>query len=306
MPFDRKTMVIAEGTRFEEYVIVTKGDVIVGDGSTVEFGIKTDDRIFVGERARIKGSLDSRGDVRVDSFSNIEGDVTSKGSVYLGERVVIHRKLSVRGDLDVGDDVEIKEGFEAKGWINIRSPIPIVIYIFIYLLQLLKLGRSEEIEKILKELEEGESTIPITDNFTFIPNNSFLGIQNSEAPSRLIIGNDCKVMGNFNVGEDIRVGKNSIIHGSLSSKKDVLIEDEVEIKGGISASGNVYVGENSKIHGDIMAEKVFLPQSSRVDGTIIARRGLTFGRIDKEVAEEKLKRFNAGVDVVDEVEKILE
>jgi predicted acyltransferase (DUF342 family) len=68
----------------------------------------------------------------------------------------------------------------------------------------------------------------------------------------------------------------------------------------------VYVGENSKIHGDIMAEKVFLPQSSRVDGTIIARRGLTFGRIDKEVAEEKLKRFNAGVDVVDEVEKILE
>ena len=69
--------------------------------------------------------------------------------------------------------IEIDNGFEAKGWINIRSPIPVVIYIFIYLLQLLKMGHSEEIDRILEEIEDNErDTIPISETFLFIPNNS--------------------------------------------------------------------------------------------------------------------------------------
>ena len=62
--------------------------------------------------------------MRVDIFSTIGGDIQSGGNVYLGEKAKIKGTLSLKGDLDVGDSVEIEKGFEAKGWINIRNPVP--------------------------------------------------------------------------------------------------------------------------------------------------------------------------------------
>jgi predicted acyltransferase (DUF342 family) len=142
MVFDRKTLVIPGKTQFEEKIISSVGDVVIGDRSLVHFGIKTNGRIFVGEYVITDGDLSAKNDVRIDIFSSIGGDISSGGNVYLGEKVKVAGKLSLAGDLDVGDNVEIESGFEAKGWINIRSPIPTVIYIFIYLLQLLKMGHS--------------------------------------------------------------------------------------------------------------------------------------------------------------------
>ena len=186
MAFDRKTLVIPDNTKFEEKTIVTKGDVVIGDRCLIQFGIKTDGRIFVGEHVIIDGGLDSTKDIRVDIFSSIGGDVKCGGNVYFGEKVKIKGKLSLDGDLDVGDSVEIDKGFEAKGWINIRSPIPVVIYVFIYLLQLLKMGHSEEIDRILEEIEENEGdTIPISETFLFIPNNSIIGVQKSKVDYNL-------------------------------------------------------------------------------------------------------------------------
>jgi len=154
MVFDRQTLVIPDGTTIDEGCIRTTGDVIIGDRCLVQYGIKTDGRIFVGEHVIIDGDLFATGDIRMDIFTRIRGNVNSDQNVYLGEKVSVDGKLSVTGDLDVGDSVNVKDGFEAKGWINIRSPIPMVIYIFIYLMQLLKMGHSEEIERILEELEE--------------------------------------------------------------------------------------------------------------------------------------------------------
>ena len=148
MVFDRQTLVIPDGTIIEEDCIQSNGDVIIGDRCLVQFGIKTDGRIFIGEHVIIDGDLSATGDIRIDIFSRIRGNVHSKQNVYLGEKVTVDGKLSVTGDLDVGDSVNVKEGFEAKGWINIRSPIPMIIYIFIYLMQLLKMGHSEEIERM--------------------------------------------------------------------------------------------------------------------------------------------------------------
>ena len=149
MAFDRKTLVIPDKTRFEEQIISTAGDVVIGDRSLLQFSIDTDGRIFIGEHVITGGNLKATKDVRIDIFSSIGGDIQSGGNVYLGEKVKVKGKLSLNGDLDVGDSVEIESGFEAKGWINIRSPIQTVIYIFIYMLQLLKMGHSEEIELLL-------------------------------------------------------------------------------------------------------------------------------------------------------------
>ena len=86
MTFDRKTLVIPDNTKFEEKTIITKGDVVIGDRCLIQFGIKTDGRIFVGEHVIIDGNLEASNDIRIDIFSNIGGNVKSGGNVYFGEK----------------------------------------------------------------------------------------------------------------------------------------------------------------------------------------------------------------------------
>ena len=307
MVFDRKTLVIPDNTKFEEKTIVTKGDVVIGDRCLISFGIKTDGRIFVGEHAIIDGGLDSTGDVRVDIFSNIGGDVKSGGNVYFGEKCKIKGKLFLRGDLDVGDSVEIEKGFEAKGWINIRSPIPVVIYIFIYLMQLLKMGHSEEIERILEEIEENDGdTIPISETFLFIPNNTIIGIQKSKVDYNVRIGKNSRIIGNLDVKGNIFVNKKSNIHGTIKSTGNVFIDKDVTVQGNLTTNGIVSIEEKSKIAGNIHADKINLSKEGIVNGKLFAKNGITFLEKTSELAEDKIKRFETDANIVDEVKDMLE
>ncbi|MCU0851186.1 MAG: polymer-forming cytoskeletal protein [Candidatus Thermoplasmatota archaeon] len=307
MAFDRKTLVIPDKTLFDEAVILTKGDVVIGDRSLVRFGVQTDGRIFVGEHAIIDGNLESPHDVRVDIFSSIGGDVRSGGNVYLGEKTKIQGALSLKGDLDVGDSVEIEKGFEAKGWINIRNPVPMVIYIFIYLLQLLKMGRSEEIERILEELEQNEGdTIPISESFLFLPNNSIMSISNSKVEGNLQVGKECKLLGNYEVKGNIIIEEKSQIFGTLKATGNVYIGKTVKIHGNITALGIVTITEQADIVGNISAEEISLSKNASIQGTFHAKKSIAFVDTAKEQATEKVKRFENDVDVVDEVKELLE
>lgn len=307
MPFDRKTLVIPDQTKFEERTIITNGDVVIGDRCLINFGIKTDGRIFVGEHVIIDGNLESANDIRVDIFSNIGGDVKSGGNVYFGEKVSVNGKLTLNGDLDVGDSVKIEKGFEAKGWINIRSPIPIVIYIFIYLLQLLKMGHSEEIDRILEEIEENEGdTIPISETFLFIPNNSIIGIQKSRIDYNLCVGKKSRLLGNFDVKGNVFIENNSIIHGTLKSSGDVFCDKKTTVQGNISSNGDVKIEDKAFIAGNISGNKIYLSKTSTVNGKLYAKNGISFMATSKVKAEEKVKRFETDADVVEEVGHMLE
>jgi predicted acyltransferase (DUF342 family) len=307
MTFDKKTLVIPEETKFEEKTIVTKGDVVIGDRCTVQFGIKTDGRIFIGENAVIEGNLDATNDIRVDIFSNINGDVSSGGNVYFGEKVKVNGKLSLKGDLDVGDSVEIEKGFEAKGWINIRNPIPIVIYIFIYLLQLLKMGHSEEIDRILEEIEENEGkTIPISERFLFIPNNSEIGIQQSKVNNNVFIGKKSTILGNYEIKGNIFIENDSIFHGTLNSTGDVYCGKKTVIKGNINSNGTLRIDDKANIAGNISGFKIYLSKAAIVNGELYSKSGISFTSSTSVKAAEKIQRFKSNTDVVDEVENLLE
>jgi predicted acyltransferase (DUF342 family) len=307
MTFDRKTLVIPDKTNFQEQLIVTKGDVVIGDRSLLHFGVNTDGRIFVGEHAIVDGNLLSPHDVRVDIFSTIGGDIQSGGNVYLGEKAKIKGALSLKGDLDVGDSVEIEKGFEAKGWINIRSPVPVVIYIFVYLLQLLKMGRSEEIERILEELEQNEGgTIPISESFLFLPNNSIISVSNSKVEGSLQIGGECKLLGNYDIKGNISVGEKSEIFGTLKATGNVFIGKKVKIHGNISSTGIVTIADQAEIIGNVSGEEILLSKTTSVQGTLLGKKGIVFQDATKELATEKVKRFENNVDMVDEVKEMLE
>jgi len=307
MAFDRKTFVIPDKTKFEEHTIVTSGDVIIGDRCLIQFGIKTDGRIFVGEHVIIDGSLESSDDIRVDIFTSIGGNVKSSGNVFLGEKVRVKGKLSLKGDLDVGDSVDIEEGFEAKGWINIRSPIPMVIYIFIYLLQLLKMGKSEEIEKILDELDENDGdTIPISETFLYIPNNSIVGVQKSKVDYNLQVGKKSRIIGNFEIKGNSIIDNDTIFHGTLKATGNVFCGKKTKVQGNIESDGDVRIDDKVKIAGSISGNKIYLSKEASVNGELFAKNGVSFMMANEIAAEEKLKRFESDTDVVDEVETLLE
>lgn len=255
----------------------------------------------------IDGALQSARDVRIDIFSSVGGDILSGGNVFLGEKVKVKGKLSLKGDLDVGDSVHIEKGFEAKGWINIRSPIPVMIYIFIYLLQLLKMGRSEEIERILEELEQSEGeTVPISESFLFIPDDSFISVSNSQIDGCLSIGKECNLLGNYNVKGNISIDEKTEVLGSLKAAGNVCCRARVKIHGTITANGLVSIGDGAEIIGDISGEEILLSKTAIVHGTLLGRKGVSFLDSSKEQATERLKRFESDVDLIDNVKEMLE
>ncbi len=307
MTFDRMTLIIPDNTKFDECNIITKGDVVIGNRCLLQFGIKTDGRIFIGEHVKIEGDLVANGDVRVDIFSSIAGNVRSEKNIYLGEKVNVKGKLSLKGDLDVGDSVEISQGFEARGWINIRSPIPVVIYIFIYLLQLLKMGHSEEIEKILKELEKNsESKIAISEIFLFIPDNTTIGILKSKVDYNISLGKKSILRGNFDVKGNVTIESDSVVHGSISSIGDFYCGKNTVINGNIVSNNNVRIEEKSSIAGDISGKKIFLSKTASINGELFAKEGVSFISPSKIKMDEKVKRFETEANIIDEVKNILE
>jgi len=299
MVFDRQTLVIPDGTTIDEGCIRTTGDVIIGDRCLVQYGIKTDGRIFVGEHVIIDGDLFATGDIRMDIFTRIRGNVNSDQNVYLGEKVSVDGKLSVTGDLDVGDSVNVKDGFEAKGWINIRSPIPMVIYIFIYLMQLLKMGHSEEIERILEELEENEGEpIPISEVFLFVPSNAMIG-KNSKTDGNLRVGKQAWIQGSFEVKGNVVLGDDTVFSGNITAGGNAFCGKHNTVKGSIQAGDVIRLDENTEVTGDVDGVKLHLAKTAVIQGTCYASHGMTFLTPYDYEADEKIRRFEEDLEILE-------
>ncbi len=299
MVFDRQTLVIPDGTTIDEDCIQTTGDVIIGDRCLVQYGIKTDGRIFVGEHVIIDGNLFATGDIRMDIFTRIRGNVNSDQNVYLGEKVTVDGKLSVTGDLDVGDSVDVKEGFEAKGWINIRSPIPMVLYIFIYLMQLLKMGHSEEIERILEELEEHDGEpIPISEVFLFVPSNAMIG-KNSKTDGNLRVGKQAWIQGSVEVKGNVVLGDDTVFNGNIAAGGNAFCGKHNTVKGSIQAGDVIKLDEYTEVTGDVDGVKLHLAKTAVIQGTCYASRGMTFITPYDYEADEKIRRFEEDLEILE-------
>jgi predicted acyltransferase (DUF342 family) len=301
VPFDKKSFVVPDGTRFEEHTVVAPGDVVLGNHVRFEFGVATKGRIFGGENVHVDGHLKTPADLRLDHFCRISGTVEAGGNVYLGEKSRIEGKLVVGGDLDVGDDVAIAQGFEAKGWINIRNPVPIVIYLFIYLMELLRLGRSAEVERLLAELEAAQERIQIQEGFLYVPDGSTVGLTNSIIKGNLHIGKGCRILGNYVVHGNVNVGPESKVFGALRAAGTVRVQGRAEIQGTIESSRGVQIGEEVRVLGDVRAETVDMFHSAVVDGRVVAPGGIRFSTQQSLAMQEKVERYAAGIrdDIVD-------
>jgi predicted acyltransferase (DUF342 family) len=268
----------------EEHTIVVEGDIIIGNHSDIRYGLIASS-IILGERVKIAGDMTATSDVRIDIWSQIGGNVKTDTNAYIGEFVEINGKLLVKGDLDIGNDVKINGGFETRGWIVIRNPVPVIIYLFLYLSELLRLGKDEEVEKALEDIFEDDSTI-MSDKAMIIPNGSKISIDSIRVPADAILGDECRLVGNIRAGS-LSMGNDTTLYGSIRTLEDITIGKDNSIHGNIISRGKVYIDEGSHVLGEINAQSITIHEEARVDGVMRAAEGIVFKREEEEVINER-------------------
>jgi predicted acyltransferase (DUF342 family) len=264
-PLDR--LVIPDGTTAEERDLVTEGDVIVGGQSNVEFGVRGRN-VMAGERVRFGGDIEAEEDCRLDMWCDVAGNVLVGQDAYLGERVHVGGQLKVAGDLDIGDDVNIEEGFEANGWIVIRNPMPTIVFLFVYLSQLLRIGEEEAAEEVVSELlESGDADHePLV-----VPRNGRVSDDAWQVSTPATIGRSCRLHGNIRA-EAIEVGTDNNVFGSLRARGDVVVGEDTRIHGDVTTrGGNVVIETGARVLGDVSCDDLTIHVGATVDGAMRPR-----------------------------------
>jgi predicted acyltransferase (DUF342 family) len=267
-PFDE--LAIPAGTTAEEHDVVTDGRVLVGGQSTVEFGIRGDG-LFAGERVRVDGDIEVENDCRLDVWCDVEGNVLVGENAYLGERVHVGGELRVAGDLDIGDDVEIDDGFEANGWIVIRNPMPTIVFLFVYLSQLLQIGEEEAAEDLIEQLTGEDESEPLV-----IPRGATVSDDAWRVSTPATIGPECRLNGNVRASS-IEVGEETEIYGSLRAREDITVGEGATVHGDVTTrDGTVRIAPGARVLGDLACEDVTI-DDGEIDGAIRARGEVTMG-----------------------------
>ncbi|MFD1634401.1 polymer-forming cytoskeletal protein [Haloplanus ruber] len=270
---------IPDGTTVEEHDLVTDGDVIVGGQSTVEFGVRGRN-VIAGERAQFGGDIEAEGNCRLDMWCDVAGNVLVGDDAYLGERVHVGGQLMVSGDLDIGDDVEIDEGFEANGWIVIRNPVPTLVFYFIVLSQLLRVGEQGAADEIAEALSGDAPEDPLV-----IPRGSEVSDDAWQVSTPASVGDDCRLHGNLRA-ESIDVGADNNVFGSLRARGDVTVAERTRIHGDVTTrGGTVRLDPDVRVLGDVSCTDLELHEDAVVDGTIRSRGEMRIVRseADREI-----------------------
>jgi len=256
---------IPDGTTVEEHDLVTDRDVVVGGQSTVEFGVRGRN-VLAGERVQFGGDIEAEADCRLDVWCDVEGNVLVGGDAYLGERVHIGGRLMVSGDLDIGDDVDIEEGFEASGWIVIRNPVPTLVFYFIVLSQLLRIGEQDAADELAAALSDGEEGDPL-----IVPRGSTVSDDAWRVSTPAYIGDGCRLHGNVRA-TDIELGEDNNLFGSIRARGDVHVGAGSRVHGDVTTrGGTVSIDEDAEILGDVSCADLELHEGATVDGAVRAR-----------------------------------
>ncbi len=289
-------MIIPDYTVMEEHSIVVDGDVLVGNYVELGFGL-IGKNVVAGEHVRINGNILCENDVRIDLWSEITGDVRTKTDAYLGEFVNIKGKLHAAGSLDVGNNVKIDGGYEVKGWIIVRNPLPVLMFIFFYMMALLRMGNEEEVEKALEELFSEEAT---SNRIMSIPNRAKIDLDMIKTTSRAFIGSHCRLLGNIRA-RSMHMGNHVTLFGSVRATGGIATGSGCTIHGNLDSREKVRIGRNCRILGKITADSVILHETARADGSLIAANGVTIEQDDLEGLDDKGKMVFYGFTMLENI-----
>ena len=274
------TFVVPNNAVINDQKIITEQSMIIGNHSIIERDLKTG-FLMIGEGVHISGEVYSDNDIRADVWCKFEKNITANGNAYIGEFTVINGKIVVEGDLDIGKEVKLNGGFLSKGWVVVRNPLPVMVFIFIYIRALMGLGKSsEEIDKALNEMFEDDEEIDFENldeskiseilnrgDFFVIPLGSKISSESVNVPENITVGQNCTIQTRL-ICKNFEGGKNLVFDGTLRSKGETIIADDSKITGELISSGKLIIGKNVKIDGTVSAKSVIIHDTSFVEGEI--------------------------------------
>lgn len=260
---------IPDGTELQEHVLVTGRAILVGDRCRIDYGLSGAE-VVVAEFCRVNGTVTASGDVRIGNWTEVAGDVRTDEDAYLGEGVRIDGRLSVAGDLDIGDNVKIEQGFEARGWIQIRNPLPVIVYLMLYLMAVLHFAREDEVDRFMTEVLGDDAPV---EQPLMVPPGAVFDMERLEVPGDMEIGSNCRLHGNIRA-RVVEIGPNTILFGSVRATDRVVIGAEGMVHGTVACGGTIEVGAGARVLGDLDGRTIHLHERALVDGTMRALDGL--------------------------------
>jgi predicted acyltransferase (DUF342 family) len=298
MVFDRSLCHIPAGTVLDENNVRSKGDVIVSDRSQIERNLITEGRIFLGESVVMEGDIVSIGEIRIDKGGRILGNITGDQDIFIGERCKIAGELVVGKNLEIGEGVEIDpQAIDSKGRVNIKNPISVIVYILIYLLELLRRNDSKEVENFFKELEEGdEENFLVSKEFTYLPRGSRITKQGFDIPGDMKIAHGCQVIGDLDVGGSLDIGEEVQVFGDIHTKGDLYLGENTVINGNIRSEGRIDIHHAARLAGNLNGTWISTTSDTLIDGTLKGEDGIRILTESGTAVEEKMERFSQGVD----------
>ncbi|HJJ48521.1 MAG TPA: acyltransferase [Methanocorpusculum sp.] len=266
-----KTCVLPEKTELQEHLIKTKHDVLIGDHCSIGYGVYGND-IVVCELCELFGDVVAEGDLRIDNFCEIHGTVICNGDAYLGEGVKIHGKLTVGGNLDVGDKVEVKE-LKAFGDVALRNPMPVILYLLLYVMTMLHLEGEEKTNEKLATLISEANTVPLV-----LPPKTTMDLAQFSVLTPMEVGANSRLHGNLKA-QSVKILKDTTLFGSIRAADRIKIGPRDAIHGDV-AGARVRIERGADVLGDVSGKTVWLHEDAHISGTIRAEEGLTIGRSD--------------------------
>ncbi|MDG6224703.1 MAG: polymer-forming cytoskeletal protein [Candidatus Thermoplasmatota archaeon] len=305
MVFDRSLCFIPAGTLLEEKNIRSKGDVIISDRSLIRRGVITEGRVFIGEFAELKGDIVSIGDVRLDKGTRLKGNVTSDADIFIGERCIVQGTLNVGKDLDIGEGASLDpEGIESRGFINIRNPISMMIYLLLYLLQMIKEEGSEEIDRFLSELDgEAGGSFLVERGFLYFPRSSSIDPDTIHIPGDMRIGPGCTIVGDLDVEGGVDIDKAVQVFGDITTHGDLYLGEDVVVNGTIKCQGDVTIHHAARIGGDIRGRRVVVTPDTIIEGLMKGEQGVTVLKEGHTALPER-EGMEGMVDIVKSIEEL--
>jgi len=264
-----KTCVLPMHTELQERLLKTKNDIIIGDHCDIAFGLHGDS-IAVCEFSTFKGDIIAESDLRIDHFCEVFGNVVCNGDAYLGEGVKVHGKLTIGGDLDIGEKVVIDKEFKAFGDISIRNPLPVVLYLLLYIMTLFHIEGEESTIKKLDSIVAQSQTVPLV-----LPPRTNLDLSYFSVTTPMEIGANSRLHGNIQA-ESVTIRKDVTLFGSILASKKVKIGPRDAIHGSISGD-DIRIERAAEVLGDIIGQTIWMHEDSHVSGVIQAEKGLVIG-----------------------------
>lgn len=264
-----KKCLLPDNTELQERMLKTKHDILVGDHAKIEFGLSGAD-IAVCECTELRGDIIAEGDLRIDNFCEVFGTVICNGDAYIGEGVKIHGKMTIGGNLNISENAHVEKEFHTFGMICIRNPIPVVIYLLIYIFAMLHLNGDKKTEKKLNEFMADVSETPLV-----LPPKTILNLSYFLVNTPMDIGSNCRLHGNIRA-HSIIIKKDTTIFGSISVADKARIGVRDAIHGDI-AGKRLKIERGADVLGNLIGETVWLHEDAHVSGIIKADNGLTFG-----------------------------